>query len=504
MNIAAVAALCLTLTSLAAPVGARERLLRSLRDWAVCDGETDDTAAVRQAVGLASGNAFVLLVDCPVFVHVKNDIARPIFIESDTEIRFSGNGEMKIDNVFVPGFAIVNARHVTLLDWRVRYVGEIPIEALGSTYLQNGGTVTVAARIRPESGAFNDTTLKTWLTTHRGVRFQNVNPLWSGPVDAAAIFYFRGSASNIDVEGMKIYVAPDATPRRFVPTAFSFSRGEKDDAGVARETNHTAERFAVPTDVKFNDVDLDGVLMGWQGVVQHANFERIRSHRYADLQDDEGTNVGGVNKWFAPPHLFYLNYQPDPPLESITRNIRIADVVDSGPRVGAARDTDPSKPRSGYANSLKIGGEYIAVEDYNSNRPDGWLDLLPSRHATFRRIRAEYDSSFLHNLYPALRFPGGPMLPISDYSDVEMENIRIIDRAESPRNAPMWPSCLSGNRNIFMRDIQFELKRWSGPSEELERMATRFCGTNIYLNITIRLAAPDAEGHTVLETLQRR
>src|SRR5208282_627634 len=114
--------------------------------------------------------------------------------------------------------------------------------------------------------------------------------------------------------------------------------------------------------------------------VQDATFENITSHRYGDLQDANGGNVGGIGKWFAPPHLFYLNYVTDGDPALFNTNIQIRNVVDDGPRVGVARDKGGSDSISGYALSLKIGCIDCVVDTYSSSRPDGFLDVLPSNN----------------------------------------------------------------------------------------------------------------------------
>src|SRR6266700_8029279 len=126
--------------------------------------------------------------------------------------------------------------------------------------------------------------------------------------------------------------------------------------------------------------------MGWQGNTQNATFEKIRGHRNADLQDANGENVGGVGKWFAPPHLFYLNYllTGDPGL--FNRNIRIHDVVDAGPRVGVARDKGGSDTGSGFDMSLKIGCIDCSGDQYAASRPDGVVDVVSSWRGSISNV----------------------------------------------------------------------------------------------------------------------
>src|SRR5260370_11858487 len=113
--------------------------------------------------------------------------------------------------------------------------------------------------------------------------------------------------------------------------------------------------------------------MGWEGHPENGVFEKFRSRRYGDLQDANGGNVGGVGKWFAPPHLFYLNYRVagDPGL--FNKKIRIHDVVDAGFRIGTARDKGVADSITAYALSLKIGCVDCSVDTSPSTRPDGFM-----------------------------------------------------------------------------------------------------------------------------------
>src|SRR5262249_43926842 len=151
----------------------------------------------------------------------------------------------------------------------------------------------------------------------------------------------------------------------------------------------------------FSNIDLDGYYMGWQGSYQDTLFEHIRAHRYGDMQDDQGGTVGGIQKWFAPPHLFYLNYNPGL-IGLENKNIRILDVIDYGIRVGEPRDHGGSDSSSGYVNSLKLGGVNCEVDGYKSYRPDGFMDVLTSNGLKISNVEVVYDSSFLHDLYPAI------------------------------------------------------------------------------------------------------
>src|SRR5580704_5314290 len=67
-------------------------VIRSIRNWVVCDGRTDDAVGAATAFFAAKHHAFILLVYCPVFIHTGTDVARPIFVDSGTTVYFTRDG----------------------------------------------------------------------------------------------------------------------------------------------------------------------------------------------------------------------------------------------------------------------------------------------------------------------------------------------------------------------------------------------------------------------------
>ncbi len=421
---------------------------RSIHGWVHCDGKTDDDAGVAAAFAAAKDGAFTLVVDCPVFIHVGIDIRRPIFIDNGTTVQFTSNGLFKVDNADIPAFVIPNSVKVRLLDWRVQYIGGLPIAKSWTGYYDNG--TFIQGKGWP-AGAFTDHQLTEWMSKNRGLRFGQPGP-WGGLTDTSAVFYIVGSTKDMEVRGLRLFVAPDAKGSRFTPMAFALTGywNSNQTTVFMKSTPMVAPQWAIPSNLTFSDIDLDGYYMGWQGSLQNSLIEHVRAHRYGDLQDDQGQNPGGVGKWFAPPHLFYLNYDPKQTgLEN--RNIRIMDVVDYGIRTGVARDRGGSDPGSGYANSLKFGGINCEVNGYKSYRPDGFMDVLTSDGLQVSNVEATYDSSFLNGLYPAIRFPQAP------YRNVTFENITLTDKAPVPQQTPIWGSFARENSGVVMRNVRVVL-----------------------------------------------
>ena len=447
--------------------------VRSIREWTHCDGSADDARGVAAAFAAAKGGAFTLLVDCPVRIHIGMDIRRPIFVEDGTTVQFSGAGTFIVDNEMVPAFIFANTISVRLRDWCVRYTGREPIDVNTGGYFSDDSWIASGAS---PAGAFNDSVLTPWLAAHRNLEFQgrgrDGKSPWSGPTNFSALFFLLGSTSDISFQHFKIFTSTATKGSNFIPVVVSAQPGYKSGQRVADSMSASPNALAVPSNIRFEDIDLDGYYMGWVGTFVDASFEHIRAHRYGDLEDDQGDRVGGVGKWFAPPHLFYIAASvhkyigSEPPGRAvsfredkfISQRIRIQDVIDFGNRVGRARDRGDSDSLSGYANSLKIGASDSIVRDYQSFRPDGLIDLLASDNLVISNVRATYDSSFVNHLFPGFRFPG------AGYRHVIVENLTLRDEAAATRTAPIG-GCNDTAREfsqVTFRNAKVEMNRWAG------------------------------------------
>jgi hypothetical protein len=434
-------------------------LRKSIGNWVSCSGTSDDTEGVARAFAAARHAAFTLVVDCPVMVHSGLDIGRVVYIDDGTNVIFTGAGKFTVDNVMHPAFVMANSSGITLTDWNVQYDASLPADPDVGGFANNGKFVNVVGHTQPTS-AWNDIAMTSWLAANRAVVFDRsegiVRSRWVGATNACAIFFMSGDTSKVTISGLNVSVPSAAGADRFVPVVFQLSPNFRSNQKVTGKLPLTAQFYAVPHDLIFSDITLDGTYMGWVGGAQNVVFERIRSHRYADLQDARGENVGGVGKWFAPPHLFYLVYDntEDPAL--FNRNIRIHDVVDDGPRIGSARDKNGTERLSGYALSIKIGCSDCSVDTYTTSRPDGFLDVLSADGLTISNVDATYDSAFLNNLFPGWRFPSSP------YSNLTFENISLKDSAPSTVYPPIGDSPLAANKNLVFRNVQVKLNGWSG------------------------------------------
>ena len=452
-------------------------LRKSISGWVSCNEISDDTKGVVRAFQAASHNAFTLVVDCPVRLVIGTDIARTVFIDDGTTVEFTGSGKFTVDNVFHPAFVIANSRNITLTNWNVEYEASLPVDWDVGGYTNSGVFVARAGYAQP-AFAFNDFRMTPWLAANRAMTFgAGRNSMWFGPTNTSAVFFISGDTSNVSVTGMHLYVPAGAGGDRFIPMAFSLTANYRSNQAVTKATPLTGQYLAIPHGLTFSNITLDGTYMGWQGAAQDVHFDHIRSQRYGDLQDANGQNVGGIGKWFAPPHLFYLSSpNPGDPVLG-NQDISITNVTDEGPRIGVARDKGGTDTISGYALSLKIGCNACSVASYSTTRPDGFLDVLASDGLTISNVTATYDSAFLNNVYPGWRFPS------SGYTNLTFENISFKDSAASSVQAPISKATAASNDNIVFTNVQVAINRWSGNGPLLPNIVGR--ENNLSLDYTI-------------------
>lgn len=436
---------------------------RSIREWTTCNGTSDDTAGVTAAFAAAKNAAFPLVVDCPVRLKIGMDISRSIFIDSDTTVIFTGAGKFTVDNVLIPAFVMANSQNIVLTNWNVEYDASLPVDSSAGGYVNNG----VFIKGDSPQHAFNDLRLTSWLASNRQINFakeSGVNSQWTGLTNPCAVFYLSGDVAHVTIDGLNMYAPPTAGISRFIPVAFSMNPNYKSGQTLTGPVPMVARYQAIPHDLLFSNITLDGTYMGWVGNARNFTAQSIHSLRYGDLQDAYGGNVGGVGKWFAPPHLFYLSYSSSTDATLVNENISISHVRDEGVRLGVARDKGGSDSISGYANSLKISCKACAVDGYTSSRPDGFMDVLSAEGLSVSNVTATYDSSFINNLYPGWRFPS------SSYNDVKFENISLTDLAPVTSAMPVGNATQS-NHNVIFSNVRIGMHRWGGDGSPLPAVA---------------------------------
>jgi hypothetical protein len=315
------------------------------------------------------------------------------------------------------------------------------------------------------SGQFNDVVLTNWLATNRNIDFaarsHGLLAYWLGSVNISSIFFLVGDTSDVTISGLDLYASNVEQPSTYIPFGFSFGPGFKTNSTVTttsplRTDTNASEIFAVPSHISFDDVTLDGIIMGFQGNTIDSTFSNVTVKHVSDLQDASGNNIGGIGQNFPPPHLFYLNYAygGDPAL--MNAGIKISNVNEVGPRMGGVRPGG-----GGYANSLKLGCNDCSVDGYKTNRKDGFMDVLDSNGLTVSNVVATYDSSFvdLYEDWPGWRWPGGGD-PVA-FKNVTFTNVSLTDLAAESVAGPLSNNTSAANSNILFTNVDITVQSWT-------------------------------------------
>jgi len=448
---------------------------RSIRDFGVeCNG-TDQYENVQTAFNAAANNAFELIVDCPVTIHTEKLLNKTVFIGSDTTVSFTSAGVFYVDNVLQPAFAIMNSSNIALFDWNIVYTGSLGVGLPDHTGYK-----------------FNDVTATSWLGENRNIVFaRGEHSQWQDTYNTGAIFYIVGEDSNVVFSGFHITAKtvleaggksqlPVSAAAGFIPCVFTFGSNWK--SGTAKHPNVirdgeplTSKNGANPTDLTFDNITLDGTIMGFVGsAISNSRFTNITSIHYSDVQDVDGHHIGGDidpsnnGPWTPPPHLFYFINWISPTEIVANSNLSFTNINDANldasgrqitydmthtvnpNRVGGPRDTvallrQQHRAQSGYALSIKImcgissenaakrvnGG--CTVNNYTSYRPDGFLAVSDLNNVSFQNVKATFDSNYTDGLpmyRPGIWFPGS-------YSNLTFKNVVLTDVAAHALTAPI-------------------------------------------------------------------
>lgn len=383
-------------------------------------------------------------------------ISRSIFIEDGTTVEFTRSGKFTVGNFFIPAFVIADSHDIALTVWNVEDDAGRPHDRNTGGYANNGDFVP-----GPKPGsAINDLRLTRWLADNRRIVFDrragNVSSEWTGTTNACAVFLLTGESSNLRVTGMNLHVPQSAGVDRFIPVGDSLAINFKGNQTVVAKPARSSEYFAVPHDLSFTDIAMDGTYPGWIGSIENALFEQIHSKRYGDLQVANRGKRGGLNKCFTPRHRFCFSHSVDGDPGLFNRNVRITDVTADGVRPGQAHNARGAGSVSEYASSLKLGCVDCRVDNYRSSCPDGFMDVLPSYGLAVADVTAAYDSSFLNNLFPGWLFSS------ATYKNVRFENITFIDTAPASVQRPVGNANRPNNHGIEFKNVHIEFSHRAG------------------------------------------
>ena len=144
-------------------------------------------------------------------------------------------------------------------------------------YYNKGVLVPSVGKFQPASN-FNDRTMTPWLTASKGVNFDQskgrITAQWANPTNTSAMFYLTGSASNIEIVGMRLFVPEDAGADRFIPVCFQSSNNYNSNLTITATMPVNSTTSSVPNNIRVTDLDIDGSYMGWVGALQNTTFNQ--------------------------------------------------------------------------------------------------------------------------------------------------------------------------------------------------------------------------------------
>ncbi|WP_282162210.1 hypothetical protein [Ulvibacterium marinum] len=354
---------------------------------AAMDGITDDRAAFVETLTESNNINAKILIEKDIFLDVEETGTKSIFLEDNIWIEGAYDASIIINNLLSPAFFMALTKDITIKNLIFLY---------DQTYDATFGWSV-------KSNSLNTNQLRNYLSSTKKIVFNSANPAWKGPIAFRAIFSLE-AAENISFDNV-MFKAKGETADTFIQWAIKLKEQYTANQTV---TNSTGTKD-IPRGVNFNNVTMDGVLMGVQGIVDGFRSNGLRSYRYSDVQDINGNYIGGNpgddTYWMPPPHLIYLN--DDNSNDYNSQNIELLNTIDYGIYVGG-KNVRPSI--SGYCNSVKLveNVENVVVDNYKSYRRDGFGDIGKIVNGTFKNIYVEskigiFDPSFN---YQSLRFLG--------------------------------------------------------------------------------------------------
>ncbi|AGO47587.1 structural protein [Cellulophaga phage phi4:1] len=387
---------------------------------AIMDGVTDDRTAFMSTLSAANTLGKRIYIDSDMFLDVEELATKSIFIPDNIWIEGRDKDVNIIyNNKYSPAFVIALSDNITFKNFTFLYDQTIDATVTSNESVQN---------------AANITQYKNYLTNEKGITFTSSNPIWRGPTLYMSTLLIAGG-KYITIDNVKFKARGENAPN-FIPWAIKFKEEHSKNITV---TNDVEAETTIPQHITFKDVVLDGTIMGVQGIVRNFNCDGLKSYRYSDMQSLDGSNVGGVGYWMAPPHLFYIN--SDNALVYNPGEVKLTNTIDYGEYVG----TPNVRPTiSGYCNSLKMvtANDNNLVDGYITYRRDGFADFGDLTNVTIKNVYAEcksdiFDSTFK---FTPLRFVG-------DIDGCVFENIEIRDISDVAHVYPVYFA--TGNNTIY-------------------------------------------------------
>jgi len=255
-------------------------------------GSVDSRAGLNTALQAATAAGKTFVIDCIVRVTIGTDITKAIFVPPNATIVFAAGCYIITDHVMVPLFCICNSSNVTFVNYSVQYVGTFGVTAIDQQNPADSNHGTLAN--------FNDTTVKNYLAANWGNTYSGSgSSLFPSATNACAQILISGQANHLNFLGKSRAWVPDTAPAcNFIPCFISVFPQWLANTLITSAIQVSAPvpaTAAAPDHILIEDLELDGCYMGIVGTATHIQVNTCRSIRYSDLQDANGTNVGGQN-----------------------------------------------------------------------------------------------------------------------------------------------------------------------------------------------------------------
>ncbi|MBG47375.1 MAG: hypothetical protein CML05_03695 [Pseudozobellia sp.] len=394
---------------------------------------TDDREEFVETLLQAENIGAKILVDKDMFLDLEEEGVKSIFLEDNTWIEGVEGVNIILNNLLSPAFYIALTKNITIKN--ITFLWDNSYDA-DSTY---------------DSSTPNMLQLKDYLTNTKGLVYESGNPVTRGFNSYKAILSIE-AGQNVTLENV-MFKAKGTNANSFIPWAIKLKEQHNPMQVVINEVIAPTN---IPRNITLKNVTMDGVLMAIQGVVDGLKSEGLKSYRYSDWQDADGSSIGDYNGKsydFPPPHLIYLNHD-DTTKGFYSKNIEILNTIDYGEYVG----TPNVRPTtSGYCSSLSLTGtpENVIVDNYRSYRRDGFLGTQDMSNSIIKNVYSEYDSSIFdpENVFNNIRFTG-------NLNNVSFENVIIKDIAEVSKYYPLDVTTgdyvTMDNVNVYVNELNTE------------------------------------------------
>ena len=398
---------------------------------AAMNDATDDREDFVETLDQAENIGAKVLVDRNMFLDLEETGKKSIFLADNTWLEGANDAHIRINNLLSPAFYMALTKNITITNVTFLYDQQYDA-AFGWSY---------------DSNTLNIKQLRGYLTDSHNIIFNGVNPIWRGPILFRSTFVIDGG-ENIEFKNVE-FIAKGQTADKFIQMAIKLKEEYIPNQKVENETEPTK----IPKNISLENITLDGVIMGVQGIVDTFVSKGMKSHRYSDAQNADGNYIGmynGKDYDFPPPHLIYLNHDDAKKLKS--KNIIITKTYDYGEYVGTEKVRGLTGVNIGYCNSLKLVEDIdnVKVDDYKSYRRDGFADIGDLSNSSFNNIYAEYDSQIfdISMRFVSLRFVGV-------LKNVSFNNITLKDNAPKCK---IYPIDISYGDYVSIDNLQLYVK----------------------------------------------